>query len=392
MAVGHKAARAALMIVMALPAAACMGDEPAGPAPPSSALRFSTLSAGYYHTCGLAAAAAWCWGRNTFGALGDGSTTDRPLPARVAGGHSFTSLDAGAGHSCALTGAGTAWCWGINDEGQLGDGTFVTRPTPVQVSGGHLFASVSAGHAHSCGLTDAGVAWCWGDDSQGQLGDGGEVQPGKSSVPVRVQSDEHFSSLQAGYYQTCALTTSGNARCWGMNAAGQNGDGTRTPGSAPIAVAGSGTFTSIAPGDRFVCATASGDVWCWGSNQYGQLGVSEPDTSFVPLRIDGLSASSITTSMGTSTIPGAEPYGCAIAGGGRVSCWGGAIGDVRERGPAAPLDDRISAARVAAGPQHICLLSRDDVAYCGGANYAGQLGDGTQTDRAMLLPVHGPPR
>lgn len=370
---------------------ACTGDDPAGPAPPSSALRFTSLSAGYYHTCGLSAGAAWCWGRNTFGALGDGSTTDRPLPARVDGSHTFVSMDAGAGHTCGLTAGGAAWCWGINDEGQLGDGTFVVRASPAGVGGGHTFASISAGHAHSCGLTGAGVAWCWGDDSQGQLGDGGEVVPAKSAVPVRVQSDEPFSSIRAGYYQTCGITTAGGARCWGMNVAGQNGDGTRTVSSVPVAVSAGPVFTSIAPGDRFVCGTTSGDLWCWGSNEHGQLGGSEPDTSLVPLRLEGLSASSVVTSMGASTIPGAEPYGCAVAGDGRVSCWGGAIGDVRDRGDAAPLDDRIRAADVAAGPQHICLLSRDNVAYCGGANYAGQLGDGTRTDRATLIPVHGPP-
>src|SRR5690606_36243287 len=105
--------------------AACSDDEPAGPTPPPSAIRYSIVDAGYYHTCALTPSGrAHCWGRNSFGTLGDGTTDDRTLPTPVDGGPALVSLDAGAGHNCALTAAGAAWCWGLNDEGQVGDGTF----------------------------------------------------------------------------------------------------------------------------------------------------------------------------------------------------------------------------------------------------------------------------
>lgn len=374
--------------------AACSDDEPAGPTPPPSAIRYSIVDAGYYHTCALTPSGrAHCWGRNSFGTLGDGTTDDRTLPTPVDGGPALVSLDAGAGHNCALTAAGAAWCWGLNDEGQVGDGTFAFRTRPVPVAGGHTFTAVSAGHAHSCGLTSGGAAWCWGDDSHGQLGDGAS-DSGKSPEPVRVQSSEPLASIHAGYYQTCGLTTTGTAYCWGQNVAGQNGDGSRTERHSPVAVSGGLAFTSIAPGDRFVCGVSSGATWCWGINPHDQLGAQAPDTSLVPLRLDDLRSgpAAVFTSSGASTIPGTESYGCALFTGGRTDCWGGAISSLRQRGPPASLDDRIRSASVAPGAQHICVLSRDGYAYCGGANFAGQLGDDTRTARSLLVAVHGPAR
>ncbi|MDQ3556018.1 MAG: hypothetical protein M3409_04470, partial [Gemmatimonadota bacterium] len=79
--------------------------------------------------------AAFCWGRNNYGQLGDGSTTDRGVPVQVAGGHAFASIRAnGAAHTCGTTRAGETLCWGYNVEGQLGDGTRSNRTTPVRVA------------------------------------------------------------------------------------------------------------------------------------------------------------------------------------------------------------------------------------------------------------------
>ena len=237
-----------------LVASACSDDEgPAGPTPPPSALRFQNLDVGYFSACGLTrAGAAYCWGWNVFGALGDGTRDTRLRPVRVAGGHVFEALDVGAGHACGVTAAGPAWCWGQNDEGQLGDGSFAIRDEPVAVAGGHEFVSISAGHAHSCALTAEGVAWCWGDDSAGQLGDGAGASP-RSEVPVRVQFEQPFRSIHAGYYQTCALDMEGRAWCWGSNTSGQNGDGSEEARHAPVPVATERSFSALAPGDRFVC-------------------------------------------------------------------------------------------------------------------------------------------
>ncbi len=100
---------------------------------------FAALTGGGSHTCGVTAAgAASCWGLNELGELGNGSTTNSSVPTLVAGGLSFAALNAGIGnvHTCGLTTGGSAYCWGFNSSGQLGDGTTTSSSVPVLVSGG----------------------------------------------------------------------------------------------------------------------------------------------------------------------------------------------------------------------------------------------------------------
>src|SRR6266480_8085542 len=137
-------------------------------------LTFTAVSAGGLYTCGLAAAgAAYCWGYNEYGALGDGTTTDRSSPGLVAGSVSFTAVSASAAgvYTCGLAAAGAASCWGANGSGLLGDGTTTDRLTPGLVAGGVSFAAVRAGTQHTCGVTAAGAAYCWGYNGSGELGD-----------------------------------------------------------------------------------------------------------------------------------------------------------------------------------------------------------------------------
>jgi alpha-tubulin suppressor-like RCC1 family protein len=391
---GDRLYRLVAVLTMAVTGWACGSDDgPAGPPPPASALRYAALGSGYYHTCALTRLGrAYCWGGNGFGTLGDGTREIRTRPTAVAGNRVFTLLDAGAGHNCALTSGGVVWCWGQNDEGQLGDGSFIPRDTPVRVTGALSFVSVSAGHAHSCGLAMDGTAWCWGDDSAGQLGNGPGAT-GKSATPVAVATAERYSVIVAGFYQTCALAVSGEAWCWGLNDSGQNGDGTTTARHAPARVVGGRTFETIAPGDRFVCGASQGVTLCWGANRSGELGETGPSPlSAEPVELPGLPTPvSMTASSGASTIFGAEAFACGVADGGRATCWGGAIRNLRPAGAGvALLDDRIRYSALSAGAQHICGLSRDGHAYCGGANYSGQLGDDTRTDRAEMIAIPGP--
>jgi alpha-tubulin suppressor-like RCC1 family protein len=90
------------------------------------------LSAGYLHTCAVRPdATVWCWGRNSSGQLGDGTTVDKLTPVPVASLSNVVEVSVGAAHSCARKSDGTVWCWGGNGDGQLGDGTTADRLTPV---------------------------------------------------------------------------------------------------------------------------------------------------------------------------------------------------------------------------------------------------------------------
>ena len=144
------------------------------PSPVVGGLLFTQVAPGQVHTCGLSGGAAYCWGSNLNGRLGQDTvtTTESLTPLAVSGGLTFSSLVSGESFSCGLTAGGVAYCWGYNSTGQLGNGSTDNATTPTPVAGGISFASISAGTGHVCGVTSGGQAYCWGDNSLGQLGDG----------------------------------------------------------------------------------------------------------------------------------------------------------------------------------------------------------------------------
>lgn len=216
----------------------------AAPVAVSGVLAFQVVTAGGFdigHTCGfLADGAAYCWGDNEQGQLGIGSADlePHPLPSAVSPGLAFVSLSAGLGrHTCGLIGGGAAYCWGENFFGALGDGSTIARAIPVPVSGDFAFADVRAGGfiGHTCGFTDTGTAYCWGENERGQVGDGSTTD---RVSPSAVVGDLLFGSLDAGFRHTCARTTGGTLYCWGSGAAGQLGTNSTSQSNTPAKVLG----------------------------------------------------------------------------------------------------------------------------------------------------------
>jgi alpha-tubulin suppressor-like RCC1 family protein len=210
----------------------------------SGGLTFQAVTAGGFdigHSCGLVAGgAAYCWGDNERGQLGIGTSdiVPHPVPASVTGGLALVSLTAGLGrHTCGLTGAGAAYCWGENTFGALGDGSTTDRLTPVTVFGGLVFAKLRAGGfiGHTCGVTGGGAAYCWGENERGQVGDGSTTD---RSSPSPVGGGLSFASLDAGFRHTCARATSGTLYCWGSGAAGQLGTNSTSQRNVPAKVLG----------------------------------------------------------------------------------------------------------------------------------------------------------
>jgi len=262
-------------------------------------LTFTSVSAGASHVCGLTATgAAYCWGENGDGQLGTlaellafcqfigpCSTT----PVAVAGGLTFTSLSAAeAGlHTCGVTEAGAAYCWGSNAFGGLGNGKITgMSPTPIAVAGGLNFVSVSAGGAHTCGVLASGEAYCWGLNWAGQLGLG--TAGTDSATPLPVSGGLVFESVSAGDAHTCGVATNGAAYCWGNNFDQQLGDGTAVDQLVPTAVAGGLTFASVSASWFHTCGlTTDGLGYCWGANEFGQVGDGGTEPSDVPVRVLG---------------------------------------------------------------------------------------------------------
>ena len=238
---------------------------------------FVQVSVGDTHTCGLLAnGTSMCWGSNVDGQLGVGNAVDRFVPAYTAmpESASFTQIDLGKAHSCATTSSGELFCWGRNSFGQLGDGTINNRlsPTMATLPTGFSVMSVSAGGDHSCVVFNGSQPACWGRNAQGQLGDGtllGKLEP-------RLISNTAWtgvSSITAGEEQTCAVTLVGEVWCWGQSRVGMFSQTTSIV-TSPVQLDTQNSIgaSSVAVGEQHICiSTIRWTMMCTGDNQAGQI-------------------------------------------------------------------------------------------------------------------------
>jgi alpha-tubulin suppressor-like RCC1 family protein len=307
---------------------------------PSDVSRLSSgvraIAIGSRHGCALKTTGGpVCWGYNRYGQLGDGTRTNSSVPVEVAGLRSEVTAIVASFHTCALEADGVVQCWGSNSAGQLGDGTREDRSAPVDVIDlGRGVAAIAAGDSHSCALTSDGAVKCWGDNSSGQLGDGTTVD---RWTPAYVSGlGAGVIAIVTGGLHSCALTSGGGVKCWGANALGQLGDGTRLSRSRPVEVAGlSRGVRAITAGLRHTCAlTSTGRVKCWGLNDYGQLGDGRAIYHSKPANVFGLGHRVVAIAAGGL-------HACALTRAGSAKCWGrnleGELGDGRQIGGRRPV-------------------------------------------------------
>lgn len=349
------------------------------------------LAAGSGHTCAIdSGGKAYCWGQNSYYQLGNGSTSTLSIATAVAvsGGHIFRQISAGYRHNCAVIDNYAAYCWGNNTAGQLGDGTTTKKNVPVSVTGslyGVQVKSVSAGFDHSCAVTTAGKVYCWGSNAFGQLGNSDAAYLSKTPAPVSLPGNAIAASIVTGQFYTCATDTEGRSYCWGAGESSEPValDTTNLPATKSIFSINSSART------LHTCAIAEDNrAYCWGGNSYGQLGISESDSVTDPSKVNWSADLADKDVLSIST---GLYHTCAIADDSLAYCWGDnskrqlgvSLGVVATKIPTpTPVDTSgvlggKKMTGIAAGEYHTCASADDKKVYCWGYNNTKQLGGGS---------------
>lgn len=278
------------------------------------------------HTCALAGFARSCWGDNTYGEFGTGTTTSSPTPIAVDEPHQWTLLGTGHDFTCGRATTGTTgeiWCWGRNSGSCLAQPASLTSSaTPLRVMGeGNTtltFGTFDVGSAFVIAIRN-GTVYGWGQNSVGQLG---EATPrGAVAVPtvIAMPNDARAERVSAGQEHACVVSTVSRLYCWGGvgNILARSGDPTPSerPVEVPHPIPGL-SWKSVSVGNAHACAIDSENaLYCWGDNDYLQLGLgpsmgSTPIPTRIPLDLPVRSVSAGT--FGT----------CATTTSGAVFCWG----------------------------------------------------------------------
>jgi alpha-tubulin suppressor-like RCC1 family protein len=364
------------------------------------------VSSGGDHTCAIKANGnAYCWGSNRYGqlgvAVGDtvcGAGTSQfrcsPAPMQVQPGVKFTSISAGARHTCALTTAREAYCWGANDDGQVGEFSS-GGPVLVRVPGALPWSQVSAGFSHSCAVRTDGALYCWGANDRGQLGNGTVVG---GVGPVHVPIPAPVASVSAGQQRTCARTTTGTVYCWGaVWVQRQNGLEFTRSQTTPQLVPGAPAMAWVSVGSFTTCgADRSGFAYCWEGNPRGEIGNGTTDGSTTPLRV--------ASDLEFLQVSAGIVQSCGVVTSGAAYCWGdnsfGQLGVSNavlvERCGAQNLPCSTKPVEVVGRQQftevstgfgsHTCGVTTRGNLYCWGLDASGQRGDGA-TGAASALPA-----
>jgi alpha-tubulin suppressor-like RCC1 family protein len=383
---------------------------------------FMDVSAGVSHSCGITAAGAlYCWGLNSSGQLGDGTTTLRRSPVGVTQNLSgsadltigWTAVSAGGAHTCGIN-SGVLYCWGANASGQLGDSTTAPKSRPVEITSGTAYGAVSAGNVHTCAVTtaqDPQDLRCWGNGGSGRLGTGATANVNSPTVVTLPDGFSATNVLAAGFNHTCVAASRVCDRgselcpldpdpyifyqlyCTGSDGYGQLGRSVGTGSSNSfVAVSDSGAqYTSLsssksAAAQAFSCGVTDGSLKCWGRNNYNQLGDGSTTTRTSP----------VTVGTGYSSVSAGGAGACAVNQSSGLMCWGKmqAVAVVSMTSSTYPssttpaaTDSSEGYVLAAAGGEHRCAITVGGILKCWGASTYGVLGDGSSDTASTPVEI-----
>jgi YD repeat-containing protein len=333
----------------------------------------------------------WNWGNNTYGQLGNNDTSTRNTPVTTStGGANWRQVGGGDQFTSAIKTDGTLWTWGRNSYGQLGDNTTTNRTTPVTTfAGGTNWKQVSCGQQHMAAIKTDGTLWIWGGIQSGFSNLGVNDASARQTPVTTFAGGTNWKQVACGGYFTAAIKTDGTLWTWGYNAQGQLGDNTTVTRSTPVTTFAGGTnWKQVSSSIRkqfgqghAAAIKTDGTLWTWGANDQGQLGDNTADNKSVP----------VTTFAGGTNWKQVSCGGyhiSAIKTDGTLWTWGynnnGQLGinnTSNKNTPVTTFAGGTNWKQVAGGNNHTAAIKTDGTLWTWGQNNIGQLGNNTTTNR-----------
>lgn len=378
------------------------------------------INAGTRASCGIRSnGTAWCWGQGSLGKLGDGqSTVNQPRPVQVqtstgpGGWNDWLAISGGSDHTCGMRGDYSIWCWGLNSSGQIGDGTTITKSRPASTQANIAnTTTIASNGAHNCSIRENGTLWCWGNPISGQLGDNQNTM--LRARPIQVHSDtsdigwRDWKSVAIGSAFTCGIRANGTLWCWGDSEFGALGDGQAVtdkfrPNQVKNNFGGAGwsDWVNVSSGGGHSCGVRQdGSAWCWGSGALGKLGNGDTADQYLPVQVQDATGPGYWTDW--VTVKAGEFYSCGVRKNGTAWCWGGAqygrLGDnqntVDQTRPVQVVDTAGTGTwndwvDIEVSGAHSCGIRANGRAYCWGRGSAGRLGNNSTADQVAPVEVH----
>ncbi|MDB2623701.1 putative Ig domain-containing protein, partial [Candidatus Poseidoniales archaeon] len=348
-------------------------------------LRPDLMAAGEDHSCAIKDdGTVRCWGEGANGRLGYGGSTDKNSPTATSSlgtGRTAIDITAGGDHTCAVLDDGSVMCWGANTWGQLGDGTTTSRTSPTQtLSLGRPAVAVEAGMFFTCALLDNGSVSCWGKNNQGQLGRGytnasSDLSQRTPGLTLPMPGGRPVISMDISHYMVCGVVDNGSIACWSQYGGGH------TP-SLKTFFNDANPAKDVATGRYSACGLMeNGNVTCWGTGFLGTGGSGQTANPGVIWPNLGSGRTAIHVELG-------RKHNCALLDNNAVKCWGddaygqmanGASTSNKNTPTSVSFASGVVVQDIIAGQWHTCIAAQTNEMYCWGDGVYGKLGDGASS-------------